>query len=239
MKKDSPLMIACRNGDLETVKQILSKYPNEIDKKNKYDLTPLAVAILNNRLEVVKELLKNGASTSVWCKNKDILKICVAPKHNYNESTSQLTRRDYWKIKDIWTNDKITNKFEEINRLFPLDLKYKEYNENSFKILEEVIKHRINDRLVNYCLLYTLGLGKYHEDLIRESLIKGNYSCLDKTDKDGNTFLIHAAKHGHLSVVKELIKMGFSKTHKNVFGNDALTYATRNGHTEVVNELFN
>ena len=62
MKDNTPLMKASINGDLETVKSILDKHPNEINKQNKHSSSALMLAILYNRHQIVKELLERGAS---------------------------------------------------------------------------------------------------------------------------------------------------------------------------------
>ena len=146
-------------------------------------------------------------------------------KKNYPENNLE---KDRLKILDIQFNDKI-NKLEEISKLFSSkDI----YQEDSFRILEEVVKHSNT----NYCFLYSSGFGKYFEHLIEENL--KNYEGLDKKDLDNNTFLIHAAKNGHINVVKKLLEMGFSPNEKNKFGHDAREYAFRKGHKEIV-ELLN
>jgi ankyrin repeat protein len=77
-----PLFIASREGDLETVKQLLNAgaNPNEV---NTYNLsTPLFIAQLHGKIEIVKYLLEAKADPDQACTTQGITPLILAVEDN-------------------------------------------------------------------------------------------------------------------------------------------------------------
>ena len=56
---ETPLIVASREGDLETVRELMKNEKLDVNLHDRYKSTPLLHASLNNHWEVVQELLKH------------------------------------------------------------------------------------------------------------------------------------------------------------------------------------
>lgn len=59
----SPLHAACRDGNIDLVKQILTQSPERLEEQDPRGYTPLIIAMAKNHTDVVRWLLQKGAST--------------------------------------------------------------------------------------------------------------------------------------------------------------------------------
>ena len=59
MDLDTELIMACQEGDVEKVKELIKKGAN-VNAKNRFGGTPLHAAVISNNVEVVKILIENG-----------------------------------------------------------------------------------------------------------------------------------------------------------------------------------
>ena len=88
LKNDEPLLwspgtgndvwaifVAARNGDLETIRQLLSKDPSLVRCRYEYR-QPLGFAVLENKFEVCDYLLKKGANPTESGMSDGLLQIC-------------------------------------------------------------------------------------------------------------------------------------------------------------------
>lgn len=69
--------------------------------------------------------------------------------------------------------------------------------------------------------------------------IKSLMVGIDIKDYDGNTALMHAAKQGHLEIVRVLIEFNVYINAKNVQGDTTLIMAAENSMAEIMKEIIN
>lgn len=85
-------------------------------------------------------------------------------------------------------------------------------------------------------------------DLFIEAVVSNNINLvthmlsntetdIEKVDNAGNTALLHAAKNGHLEIIKLLLKNGADFNKTNLQGETALTLSKQNEHQEIVQIL--
>src|SRR3990172_11575759 len=55
----TPLMLAARSGNIETVKELLQTKDCDLNRMNKYGRNALMLAVENNRIEIVKALMEH------------------------------------------------------------------------------------------------------------------------------------------------------------------------------------
>lgn len=73
-------------------------------------------------------------------------------------------------------------------------------------------------------------------EVLRREILKDLNASVDK---DGNTLLHLAARHGYTEVVEKLIKAGADVNIANRNGDTPLGLARRNGHREITEMLLN
>jgi len=113
-ENDFPLHLACGNGEVEIVRELL-RFGADIQAFNSRFMTPLAVAIGREKILVVKELLSLGADIEIGTINDSISPLCLSVLSGNKEITllllnksAKMSTYEIWKVKESMTDDDIT-----------------------------------------------------------------------------------------------------------------------------------
>lgn len=223
------LYVACQNGNLNTVREILKFEHSSTNITVRHGLTPLYIACQNGHLEVVKELLKPGYKTNI---NEQLHNGCTAlyaACHSGHLDVIKTLLDSMYKININLGKDGDTP-FYIACQSGHLDVVK--------KLLEPMYNANINLGKDGITPLY-IACQNGHLEVVRE-LLKPMYQIDINRGENGDTPLYIACHNGHLDVVRELLKSNY-QVNINVADIDGATpffIACQNGHLHVVKELL-
>lgn len=174
--KNKAMFYACYSGNLENLKEILTKYNLDPSSESNY---AIILASVYGHLDIVEELLKDERVDPLCLNSSAILGAC------FGNHVGILKRL----IKD----DRIN-----IDEIFDLIMKYS-MNSCSFDVILELSKYKVGNfpkRLISYVCKHG------HLDLLKELLLKG----VEIDSSNDKTLIVEACTNGHLEIVKELLK---------------------------------
>ncbi|XP_046545455.1 ankyrin repeat domain-containing protein 50-like isoform X2 [Haliotis rubra] len=222
--KDTPLHKAVIDGNLDTVKQVMSEYEIDVNTRGLYGLTPLMLAAVRGQNDVFEHLHKEGAdmtltdgdgdhilSTACVGGNIDIVKYVVSKQ-------PELINRK--------RNDGRTS------------LMWAAWHgrENIFGyLLGNGADHISMDNDRDNILHYACNGG--HPGIVEKILAEAEID-IHSIDIYGRTAVMEAADQGHKQVFDILVGKGSSISHVDKDGNNVLHAACRGGHKEMVEYIL-
>jgi ankyrin repeat protein len=192
--RDTSLMWACSNGNLEVIKYLVEKGAN-VNHENNYGETSLTRASVGN-LEVVKYLVENGAADLTNNLNKSLLK---ASQHGNLEVVEYLVEKGA----DINYKDK----YGKTSLLYASQNGYLEVVEYLIKKCppEKLVKFVNHKDNAGYSSLILASI----EGRLREvKYLVENGANVNESEVNKKTSLIWASEYDHLDVVKYLVEEG-------------------------------
>ncbi|MEE3003738.1 MAG: ankyrin repeat domain-containing protein [Pseudomonadota bacterium] len=216
---DVDIHFAAAFYDARTV-AALCRYPNLINKKDKFGYTPLHIAVIHNNFESCQTLLANKAD----------LNVISADLGDYEVASDSLP--PYLKNKTY-------------NFGSPLQIALSSQNIN-IDIIHLLLDNRIikistqwhNSRRENLLQLVAKSGNKQVFDKLLDHLSKRNMLDLDDVDKNMNTPLLIATEYGNTDIVIKLLELGADVEHRNAKNENALHIATKNNHKILVDLLL-
>ena len=246
---DSPsvlLIRAAQDGKLDDVRHLLLQEGADINATHTATgSTALMEASENGHWDIVCELLKHDTTLDVNLRNKDgqtALALASGKLHDRRKVHDEIAKCLYDFQKQQLITASKDDKLQVVRNLFKegADVNvqdgdggtalYWASSEGHLDIVLELLNHHsINAFLQNHAGLtpVRIAIVNGHEEIVR---------CLKEHAQ--NRRLIHAAGHGKLPEVCNLIQEGANINATFGFGTTALMVASQNGHLDVVYELL-
>eukprot|EP00029_Vermamoeba_vermiformis_P006937 TRINITY_DN2860_c0_g1_i1.p1 TRINITY_DN2860_c0_g1~~TRINITY_DN2860_c0_g1_i1.p1 ORF type:complete len:699 (+),score=132.14 TRINITY_DN2860_c0_g1_i1:64-2160(+) len=259
----SPFHKAAKNGELETLKDLLTKDPNllnSLDGDNK--CTALYHACRRGKIDIVNYLIEKGADVNLGDKTgKNPLHLTARSTRDENfdcfkalikASTIDVNAGDYLKrtalhmavckgrqetVRLLVTHDKINVNVQDVDGITPLHLVYRFSREGFEEILFENKDLNVNleDRMKRTPL--HLAILKARETSVEKLIARG--ANVNARDEDDNTPIHLASERGYLSIVTLLIRHNAEISPLNKDGIAPVRLAVKNEHEDIANVLIN
>ncbi|XP_067661962.1 ankyrin repeat domain-containing protein 50-like [Haliotis asinina] len=251
------LLSACRKGDMEVVKFILSQNIVDVDSRGPWKKTPVMLAALYGYKEVVELLVEKGANLSlVNDRGRNILHVACLKgrlevlKYTLSLSTVDINSRDVRQKTPVMTAAESGQK-EVVELLVERGANLSLVCDRGRNILHlacsrghmEVVKYILSQNIVD--INSRVGCKKTCAMIAGESGYKDVVELLMENGADlslvcdrGSNILHLACSKGHLEVVKYVISQNILDINgKGIQNMTPVMMAAKSGHKEVVQFL--
>ncbi|MFW9908924.1 MAG: ankyrin repeat domain-containing protein [Candidatus Thorarchaeota archaeon] len=222
---DSPLHIACSNGDVAIAEYLLDNNADLL-LMNRVDMTPLHLAARDGRASVVRLILSRAKEINERILN-DVLHVASMSVYGTDEIVRMI---DDFRTKQVRPS---TDSLEDANALLLVASEDGDYAQAT-KALNEGADPNIQDGRGMRPLLWAALRG--HLEIV-ESLLDNGANINGTNDADW-TALMEASMEGHIEVVKLLLARGADVNAKTVVSGTALMFSSGTGHIEIVKLLL-
>ncbi|CAH1397491.1 unnamed protein product [Nezara viridula] len=224
MYRESPLMIATKNGNEAIVNLLLSKYVS-VDVEDEFGNTALQIAISKMSINVVKSFLNNGAMYKV---NKLNL---------YNESALMIaTKEGNEAIVNLLLSMNANVDVQDRDGNTALDLAIMKKNIN---IAEALLNNGANVNAQGETGTTPLMAAASNGDEAMVNFLLFKKASLKIRDDFGNEAIHLAAQRGNIKVIEMLLGHGADVNSEGEHGETPLHFAVRNDDTiSEDNEMF-
>jgi ankyrin repeat protein len=208
--------------DMSDIKNIVTKYPSEINEKDNNGNTFLHVAVHKDNEELVKFLIDRGANVNI--------------KNNYGETPLQISadKNNLEIITQLVSHDADVN-IQDTSGLTPLD-------DAIYHGQMETVKYLIsNGAEIN--IKDTTGKTPLHYASIRNQVkiskyLIANGAEVNARDGDGKSSLHYTVIDRNLELYRLLISNGADVNTKDNLNRTSLHYAAARGYLEIVKSLI-
>lgn len=223
------ILEACRCGDLDTVKTILAKNPDFVNKRDEFGYTPIFAAAQSGHFELVKFLIARGADLNAKTEDGETLLHFLIFGESEEIDYIEIAKFIIEKGADIKIKDDKGRTLLHIAAYFDLD----------FDFIKLLIKKGadINARSKDgKTPLHHASFFCGKKELI-EFLIE-NMADIHAADNKGRTALHDAAFGGNVIAVSMLLEHGLDVNRKDLYDAAPLHYAAFKGNKKVVDILI-
>nr|XP_021202497.2 G patch domain and ankyrin repeat-containing protein 1 homolog [Bombyx mori] len=102
---DKELFLTVQNNDVNTLKAVLDRYPDKINKIDKFGWSLLMIACQANSVETVQELLGRGADVDVRDKAGNSARSLIIKNKNFSLASIFVTHRNSIEIQNVTVDD--------------------------------------------------------------------------------------------------------------------------------------
>jgi ankyrin repeat protein/serine/threonine protein kinase/Flp pilus assembly protein TadD len=235
-----------RKGNRDKVKDLLDKGA-DVDSKGEYDNTALIGAAEEGHADIVRLLLADGAYVDARNQWQETALILAAEEGHTEvirqllENNAAVNLRDEWERTALmWAAIRGHAHIAAMLLAEGADISAKD--RNGKRALEMALEEGSSElaRLLEEADAATLALPKAAKEcdvnIVRGLLRKG--ACVNATDKDGVTPLLHAGRRGCTDIASLLLSRGADVNAKDKHGETTLMWAANFGHTETVKVLL-
>jgi ankyrin repeat protein len=220
VQTELPLVLAARDGHIDTVKALLDKGA-DVNAKADKGFTALQAAAASGHTEIVRLLLARGADVNaVGFFGSNPLRIAAWNGH-------------FDTVRTLLAQGADVNARENAGETALLQMGSKGYLPIVQLLLEHGADVNARDNKDRTPLMGAAQAGK--TDLVRLLLTRG--VDVDARGENGGTALIYAAFHGHVDTVRTLLHSGADVRVIDKAGFTALMWAVQNSHTPVAELL--
>lgn len=216
--------IACEEGHLEIVKQLLDPFKDQINLKTPTDETPLLIACINNHEEIVEFLIECGADIEA-CDDEGFNTFHFACQNGWVSAVEQILNK-----KKKYPN--IERKTHGGNT--PLLLACQQSEK---EIVEILLSHGADINAHNNKGDSPLMVACRVENQEMIKFLIQNKANIESKDKEGLTPLLWACKKGKKEIFELLLQLNASVDAKDLNGRTALHWACRGGNLDIVKRL--
>lgn len=256
---NTAVIVASRNGRLETVKHLIEKGADP-NLKVTNDDTALTLAITNRHPEIVKYLLEKinnpkqkNAALIIAAKEgqveivNELLKIVDDPNqvnaNGYPAITIAAEKGHLGVVEKLLSDKRVNpNQACQYNNITALMLASKNGHDEIVDVLIKVIDDP-NKRFTyggKTALIFAADTSSDVENKqskVVEVLLRDPRIIVDQERDDGMTALIVASHNGNIKIVKSLLERGADPNKKDKQGFSAIDYASRYGYKECLEIL--
>lgn len=199
----TPLMAAADTGNVEVIRLLLNSGA-DIEKSNRLGLTPLMMAAGKGNLHAVNELIAAGAKINATSRVRNFSALAAAAANGHNEIINELVKAG-----------------AEVNQKCGTELEALSVAAYSGNLTAVKLLAALGAR-PSYYALYSAELQKHYE--IVEYLLSTGMDVNEK-DRNGATYLEHAAVMGDEEMVRLLLSHGADINARDANGVTALGHA--------------
>ncbi|MFT4058742.1 MAG: ankyrin repeat domain-containing protein [Legionella sp.] len=225
--------LACRHGDLETVKEFLKpEMRTDVNQATYRGGAPLHIACQNGHVKVVQELLKPEVHANVnQANNNGATPLHIACQDGHVEIVQELLKPEVHVNVNQAMNDGAT----------PLHVACQN---GHVEIVQELLKPEVhvnvNQAMNNGVTPLHIACQNGHVGVVQKLLKPEAHANVNQATDEGVTPLHVACQNGHVEIVQELLnpKMHVDVNQAMNNGGTPLHIACQNGYVEVVQELL-
>ncbi|MDR3441700.1 MAG: ankyrin repeat domain-containing protein [Legionella sp.] len=263
--KTSLLYIACQNGQLEMVRELLKQQDININHANNNRLTPLYIACQNRYVEVVHELLKQQGINVNQANNNDVTPLYTSCRNGHVEMVRELLKHGnihinqadnkgitplyaachnghYEVVLELLKQEGIDINQADNEGITPL---YAACRNGHYEVVRELLKHEgigINQANSKGATPLHIACRKGHTRIAAILMDSKHIDSINSLDSKKNTPLHIACRSNHTYGKKELfealLNKGASLSLKNKFGKSASDCAIKKKNTSAI-EVIN
>ncbi|XP_067654042.1 putative ankyrin repeat protein RF_0381 isoform X2 [Haliotis asinina] len=217
---NNALHLACRNGNLETVKLILSLNVVDINSRGQHSRTPVMEAAVNGHVDVVELLVGRGADVSLVT-NSGNNALHLACRNGNLETVKLILSLNVVDINSRGQHYRTPVMEAAVN--------------GHMDVVELLVGREADVSLVTDSGNTALHLACRNGNLETVKLILSlNVVDINSRGQHSRTPVMEAAVNGHVDVVELLVGRGADVSLVTNSGNNALHLACRNGNLETV-----
>lgn len=237
---DTPLMVACSQGNTEMVKVLLQSGVSP-DQQDIFKNTALFCAMRTRNFHLIEDLIQSGANVhlkNIW--GQTIFDIAKEIEEEENLCFLKEENEDFQRVIRIIEEKIAKDQLTFLNLVENIKV-YNEFVESQGEnciILEWLAKGvNINSRY-KLCKRTALMQASFLSYIKFVQMLLFHGADPNKEDKNGTTALMIASINGNLEVLKTLIQYGAKLDMRNMQGETALMLATKRGYSYIVNKLL-